>query len=84
MATAALVLTLIGLVVTLIGGGWLLWGIDPADEKYNDDGPLYPGQQRSQVLPRFIQAQRRPTVLVVMGGVVQVAGGVLAIIAALQ
>lgn len=83
MTAAALVLTLVGLVASLSGAVWLLFGIRPDDQRFLDDGPLYPGQQQSLVLARFIRAQRKPTLLVVIGGGLQVLGGVLAITAAL-
>lgn len=81
MNTAALIVTLLGLSLSLVGAAWLQWGIDPEDERFTDDGMLYPGRQRSEVLPRYIHAQKRPTLLVVIGGGVQVLGGVLALLA---
>lgn len=81
MSTAALIVTLCGTALSLVGAVWLFFGIRPDDPAFTDDGMLYPGQQRSQVLPRFIRAQQRPSVLVLVGGGVQVLGGVLAILA---
>lgn len=81
MHITALIVTLVGLGISLCGAGWLQWGIDPEDERFTDDGQLYPGPQTSKVLPKYIKAQQAPTLLVVVGGGVQVLGGVCAIIA---
>jgi len=80
MQTAALIITLVGLVASLWGAVCLQWGIKPDDPRFTDDGMLYPGRQSSGVLPNYIQAQQSPTLLVVVGGGVQILGGVLAVI----
>lgn len=79
MAMAALVITVLGLAISLAGAGWLLVKIRPDDPRYVDDGMLFPGPQHSVVLPRFIRDQQRPSIVVVIGGGLQVLGGVLAI-----
>lgn len=81
MTTIALVATLAGLTLSLAGAAWIQWGINPHDPQFSDEGDLFPGPQRSKVLPRYIKAQQRPTLLVVIGGGVQIVGGVLAVIA---
>lgn len=80
MQTAALFITLVGLVASLCGAAWLQWGIKPDDPRFKDDGMLYPGRQASRVLPKYIKAQQSPTLLVVVGGGIQILGGVLAMI----
>lgn len=82
MQIAGLWLTVVGLAASLVGAGWLLFGIRADDPRFTHDGQLFPGEQSSVVLPAFIRAQQRPTMLVVLGGGVQVVGGVLAIISA--
>lgn len=81
MQTISLVAALLGLALSLWGAVWLWFGLDPDEKRYKDDGMLYPGPQKSQVLPRYIADSRRPTLLVAMGGVVQVFAGVMALIA---
>ena len=66
MSTAAPVVTLGGTLLSLAGAAWLFFGISPTDPAYSDDGMLYPGPQRSEVLPRFIRAQQRPWVAVLI------------------
>ncbi|MBL3699255.1 hypothetical protein EV139_0884 [Leucobacter luti] len=82
MQTISLVAALLGLALSLWGAVWLWFGLDPDNERYKDDGMAYPGTQESQVLPRYIADSRRPTLLVAVGGAVQVAAGVLALISA--
>lgn len=79
MQTAALIITLVGLGASLCGAVWLQWGIKPDDSRFTDDGLIYPGQQTSRVLPNYIKAQQTPTLLVVVGGGIQVFGGVCAL-----
>jgi hypothetical protein len=81
VSTVALLVTLAGTVLSLGGAAWLFFGIRPDNPAYEDDGMLYPGQHRSEVLPRFIRAQQRPSVLVLIGGGVQVLGGALTLLA---
>lgn len=80
METLALIITLLGLCASPIGAAWLQWGIDPDDPRFFDDGPLFPGRHASRVLPNYIKAQQRPTFLVIIGGGIQVCGGIFAII----
>lgn len=80
MQIAALIITLVGLVASLCVAVWLQWGIKPDDPRFTDDGMLYPGRQASRVLPNYIKAQQSPTLLVVVGGGIQILGGVLAVI----
>lgn len=81
MAHWSLWLTLTGLVLTLLGAGRLLLKIKPKDPRYVDDGMLHPGDQQSQVLPQFIRDQQRPALVVLIGGALQTAGSVLALLA---
>lgn len=80
MQTAALIITLVGLIASLCGAVWLQWGIKPDDQRFTEDGMLYPGRQASRVLPKYIKAQQSPTLLVVVGGGIQILGGVFAVI----
>lgn len=72
METVSLLVALLGLVLSLGGAAWLWFGLDPESERYQADGMLHPGVQRSKVLPRYIADSRRPTLLVVLGGALQV------------
>lgn len=81
MTVAALVLTLIGLVVTTAGAVWLVFGFSPTNPRYVDDGQLYPGPQKSTVVPNLLRDQRKVSALVAFGAAIQVAGGVFAILA---
>lgn len=83
MLLASIVVALVGLVLSLAGAAWLWFGLDPENVRYLDDGLLYPGRQQSAVLPRYIRDSRRPTLMVVVGGGVQVIGGILSLAAAL-
>jgi hypothetical protein len=38
---------------------WLLAASNPDNERYTDDGTLYPGPQRSQVVPALVRDQRK-------------------------
>lgn len=81
MLIFSICVALLGLILSLIGAAWLWFGLDPENERYIDDGMLYPGQQTSEVLPRYIKDSRRPTLIVLIGGGVQVLGGILSLIA---
>ena len=80
METVGLWLAMAGCAVSAAGAVWLLVGFSPDNPKYLDDGPLYPGQQRSQVLPQLLRDQRGVAVLVVFGASVQLAGAVLSVV----
>lgn len=80
METVGLWLAMAGCAVSAAAAVWLLVGFSPDNPKYLDDGPLYPGQQRSQVLPQLMRDQRGVAALVVLGGSVQLAGAVLSIV----
>jgi hypothetical protein len=83
LAIVSLAVTMLGLILTLAGAGWLLFGIRESDRRFSSDGNLYPGEQTSVVVPALIRAQRWPGWLALIGGSVQLVGGVLAIAAAL-
>jgi hypothetical protein len=67
METWALVLTAIGAVLNVGAAVWLLAASNPDSERYTDDGMLYPGQQRSRVVPALVRDQRKIAALTVLG-----------------
>lgn len=69
-----------GCAVSAVGAVWLLVGFSPNNPKYVDDGMLYPGVQRSQVLPQLLKDQRGVASLVVIGTTLQLGGAVLTIV----
>lgn len=73
-------LAMAGCAVSAGAAVWLLIGFSPDSPRYVDDGMLYPGAQRSQVLPRLLKDQRWVAALVVLGASLQLLGAVLAII----
>lgn len=79
----ALVLAMTGAAVSVGAAVWLLKS-DPNDPKYTDDGPLYPGEQRSLVGPRIIREQRSAAAWVTIGATFQLVGAVLALVAFLS
>lgn len=79
MELIALICALIGLVLSLVGAVWLWFGLDPDKEKYKNEGQLHPGEQQSITLPKYISDSRKPTLLVAIGGGVQVIAGILAV-----
>lgn len=81
MAVWALILAVIGTALGLGAALWLLLGSDPSAQRYRDDGPLYPGRQRSLVGPIIVREQRRIAALVTAGSAFQLAGAVLALLA---
>ncbi|MGU3425589.1 hypothetical protein ACLBWV_11760 [Microbacterium paraoxydans] len=83
MLLLSIIVALLGLIVCLCGALWLWFGLNPESDRYTDDGMLYPGQQRSEVLPRYIRDSRRPTLMVVIGGGIQVVAGILSLVATL-
>lgn len=82
MQITALVLALVGLVLTTAGSVWLLFGFSPTNPRYVDDGMLYPGNQRSKVIPNLLRDQRKVSALIVLGAAIQVVGGVFAVLSA--
>jgi hypothetical protein len=81
VAVWALILAVIGTALGLGAALWLL-GSNPDSERYSDDGMLYPRLQRSKVGPVIVREQRRIAGLVVAGNPFQLAGAVLAFLAA--
>ena len=79
MIITAAVVAVIGALLTGSGAAWLAFGFSPDNERYKDDGMLYPGPQESQVLPNLLRDQRRATALVAFGGAVQLVATVLAL-----
>ena len=82
MGMFSLWLAMAGCAVSAGAAVWLLVGFSPDNPRYVDDGPLYPGVQRSQVLPRLMNDQRWVAALIVLGAAVQLLGAVMAIVAA--
>jgi hypothetical protein len=78
LTLVALAITIVGLIFTLIGTGQLLFGIRHDDPKYSSLAM----PREMEIVPSLIYAQRRPLWLALIGGSVQVVGGVLAIVAA--
>ncbi|MDN5759525.1 MAG: hypothetical protein L0H59_13515 [Tomitella sp.] len=76
-----LALTVVGAVVNLAGAAWMLCGFNPDSPRYTDDGPLYPGGQKSSVVPRLLQDQRRVAAVAVIGSTLLTVGAVLVFIA---
>ena len=79
MEIVGLWLAMAGCAVSAVAAVWLLVGFSPDNPKYVDDGQLYPGVQRSQVLPQLMRDQRGVAALVVAGAAVQLLGAVLSI-----
>lgn len=73
-------LAMSGCAVSVVAAVWLLVGFNPDNPKYVDDGMLYPGPQRSRVLPQLLKDQRGVAALVVLGASVQLAGAVLSVV----
>lgn len=69
-----------GCAVSAAAAVWLLVGFSPTNPKYVNDGPLYPGDQRSQVLPQLLKDQRGVAAVVVIGAAVQLTGAVFAVV----
>lgn len=82
MIITAAVVAVIGAIVTGAGAAWLAFGFSPDNERYKDDGMLYPGPQESQVLPNLLQDQRRATALVAIGGGIQLVATMIALVGA--
>lgn len=78
--TVGLWLAMAGCAVSAAAAVWLVVGFSPDNPKYVDDGQLYPGTQRSQVLPQLLKDQRGVAALVVLGASVQLGGAVLSIV----
>jgi len=79
--SATVVLGILGALVSLIGALWLLLGFSPGSERYTDDGMLYPGPQRSQVVPRLLRDQRRVSAVIVTGTALQLLAAVFGVLA---
>ena len=84
MVLVAAIVAVVGALITSVGSGWLWLGFKPDNPRYTDDGMLYPGRQRSMVLPALLMDQQRVTALIASGGGVQLVGTVLALTAALS
>lgn len=80
METVGLWLALAGCAVSAGAAVWLLVGFSPNNPKYVDDGTLYPGVQRSQVLPQLLKDQRGVAATVVFGTTLQLGGAVLTVV----
>ncbi|WP_087874113.1 hypothetical protein [Arthrobacter globiformis] len=78
MQDLALWLAVAGCGVSAVAAVWLLLGFKPNNPRYVDDGMLYPGVQRSQVVPNLLRDQRWAAALVVLGSSLQLMGAVLA------
>jgi hypothetical protein len=78
MQALALWLAVAGCAVSAAGAVWLLLGFKPDNPRYLDDGMLYPGVQRSQVVPNLLKDQRWVAALVVLGSALQLLGAVFA------
>jgi len=81
VATWALIFAAIGTLLGLAAALWLLLGSNPNSERYRDDGPLYPGRQRSKVGPVIVREQRQIAGLVTAGSTFQVTAAILALLA---
>jgi hypothetical protein len=79
--TWALVLTVCGAALNAGAAVWLLSTSNPHSDRYTDDGMLYPGQQRSQVVPELVRDQRKIAALTVVGSTLLVMASVLAFLA---
>lgn len=71
----------IGALVTLVGAIWLWRGFGPGNERYKDDGLLYPGQQESTVLPNLLRDRQKVMAVIAGGGAIQFVGSCLALVA---
>lgn len=83
MVITAAVVAVVGALVTAGAAVWSWLGFSADNPKYHDDGMLYPGPQRSQVLPALLRDQRRVTSVLAVGGALQLVGTVLALVAAI-
>lgn len=79
METVGLWVALAGCAVGAAAAVWLLVGFSPNNLKYVDDGMLYPGAQRSQVLPQLLKDRRGVAATVVIGTSLQLGGAVLTV-----
>jgi hypothetical protein len=76
------ILTVIGAAVNGAAAVWLLAASNPDNERYTDDGMLYPGRQRSQVVPALVRDQRKIAALTVLGTTILVVAAILEFAAA--
>lgn len=76
-----MIVTGIGTAVSLYGAGWLVWSSNPDDPRYTDDGLLYPGQQRSKVVPELVRDQRKVGIVVAAGNAIVLLGVFLSFLA---
>lgn len=72
---------MVGCVLSVAAAVWLLVGFSPNNPRYVNDGPVFPGEQESKVLPQLLKDQRGVAAVVVLGASVQLTGAVLAILA---
>lgn len=75
------IIELSGCALSINAAVWLLVGFSPNNPKYSNDGPLYPGMQRSLALPQLMKDQRGVAALVVIGASIQMVGAVLSLVA---
>ena len=71
------ILTVIGAAVNVAAALWLLAASNPDNERYTDDGTLYPGPQRSQVVPALVRDQRKIAALTMLGTTILVVAAIL-------
>lgn len=65
---AAMIGGVISVTAAVLAARW----IQSNNPKYSNDGPLYPGVQRSQVLPQLLKDQQGVAAMVVSGTAIQI------------
>jgi hypothetical protein len=73
-----IITTVIGAALNFYAAWWLVKSSNPTDPRYTDDGMLYPGQQRSAVVPNLVRDQRRIGAVVAVGNTFLLVGATLA------
>jgi len=80
LETLGLWAAMVGGAISVTAAVWLLVGFSPNNPRYSNDGPLYPGMQRSLAVPQLLKDQRGVAALVVTGSSIQLLGAVFALI----